>query len=425
MSSKVYGRTLNNNAVVVYPPAFADFNIKKSATPLSGSVGSTHLSEMVFSVDDKLYFDDIMLDFTAATSDATNYVTIQNPFLLLAEIMYFKNNQLVTHLKNTEEVYTACSHNLRAKCKNEQEFWGTLQRLRSTELGKTFNGDVLNGTLYYSLPLSLLFPEIVGLNTIDGLSKIGFQWRFQPDYATASQIGRFALNATVTNGWTSSKITISDVQTRLEASKYFLPTHIPRAPNPVSLLNKFELKQYTMTFNSVNTDQQRVSLLDFSQHSKILGMYAYVFPSALVTAYNDADCNKVYSNGSYLGWVVNYKSQTYLDMDHDSQDKKKRINYNVQTMMKRHGHPPLAAVESAADATHNYYINGVYIDLASIHALDADTEPIGGISTDQNLEVVFYCATALGAGNHTLNVVLHYVELETTDPKTGIVKIAV
>jgi hypothetical protein len=185
---------------------------------------------------------------------------------------------------------------------------------------------------------------------------------------------------------------------------------------------KYEIKQFSVSWNAT-TASQKVNLnSDFSRHGLITGVSAHIFPDGLVSSYNDADCAKMYSTYAYIGWELKYRTKVVMSMYGATSDAIKRVNYSNNVNMRRNGHfPPQLWNVIGSDSASHYYIPMCLIDLSSVEVNDPDNEKIvGGVDNNtSDMEITFYNTVGAFTTSATLNVALEYKEIYMMDKKTG------
>ena len=403
------GKSTLNNSIVSYSPGLIDYNWKRSTNPNTGTCGSSHTCDIQFSATDNAVVEDYMLEFDIVSNDATNTLAIQNVFLLLAEIKYLIRNVEITYHKTTEEIYCAVMENLK-KVRNDQVF-GLLQTLR-TNLSANYTADVVSTTVQsYQIPLSLIFPELEKHTTNHNINDISFHFRFQPNYGTVVLNNRFCASATTTNAWDITKISISNIAIRPVMNRFFMS--VPRSvSNPVFLLNKYDVKSYVQSWNTVGTDNLKIVLSDFPRRKKVMSLGVRIYPESLQTAYNDADAMQCYSNSKYIGMIVRYQGRVLVDMS-TAATRRQRINYIRESYFRKYGFFPPSNLENESDNYSKFWQDHFYVDLSNHESYDADVECIGGIVNEKNdMEIELHCTTAIGTSCRVV-VYTHYLEAMT------------
>lgn len=407
-------QTFTHNAIKSWPNAQIDNGNYRNATPNEGTVGQRFVTNFRFDRNDPFRFKRFNLEMKLTTSDTTNHCIFQNSYRMFSEFSYTINRQFKRELLNINDIDAQIAYTAR----KEQNNWFHWLQTHRGDLTSGYTGDNLStGTLYVVLDLNNLFPELEDIDTMT-VEEIEFIFSLHPNYATADGIGRFCLNATTTNGWTSDKIKAQNVLIRAHVDRYDNFASIPRPKNPHMLINKWECKEYSTSWNVVGTDSKSINLeKEFLPRTGIQGVLAFVYPKGRVTTYNDADCNKIYSNSKYFSWKVVQGSRTPLDMYDATITKRARTQYLQEFNLKRFGQYLLPTIENEVDLTSNYFLPAVYIDLTGHSTYDADTEVFSGITNLTNdLEIVFGCASAVDA-NCTLVVCLHNVEFGLVNGK--------
>jgi len=414
------GKTTQNNSVLSFPPSLHDENYKKSAVPHIGTCGTTHTVDIEYSLTDNGIIEDYILEFDVATNDATNYLVLNNPYLLLAEIKYLISNVEVTHLSTTEQISSAFDTTVKTYY-NKGDFFSLFQKFRLS-LNDNYSSVGITSSKSISLPLTLLFPELRKHNTSHGIFRPSFQFRFQPNYNTTPLNNRFCQSGTTTNAWDTTKISISNIAVRPIITRYS-DKSIPRnVVNPVFILHKFEVKEYSQSWNTPGTDKLKIDLTDFPRHKKILDLRLRIFPEGLNTTYNDVDAMKAgYNNSLNVGYEVRYQSRVMIDFTTVA-TQNKRVIYQNEVFNKRFNKMMPTELENDSTDLNKYFLDSGIIDLSHSEAYDADQEHVGGVSNLNNdYEFTFYCTNAL-ATSCKLFVIMHYVEAMTV--KNGIPQIS-
>lgn len=404
---------------IVFKPSLTETTYTKFFNAVSGAPGTNHTVEFNLSSNDLFNVNELLLEFTVANLDAVLSQTIFNPWMLFAEMRLLVNGSEVVYYDNSEKLFNAQANYYRQF--SEDELFTKLIEIRPTEFTKTFNGETIAPltSLSYSLPLiSVLFPFIKNINRMQGLFKIGVEFRFQPNTNTVATVGRFIRSSTLLNPYTISTIAFQQISLRVLATRHS-DALLYNLPYTMMIVPKYDDRMYALNWNSTSS-QQRIQLTnDFTFRHMVHGIQLYLYAQDLVTAYNDADCCKVNSGVDLIGWELKYKSRSVVKLDSIT-ERGKRAKYYLDNHTRRYNKPMNSNLISASDLAGQLFVPLTFIDLQSVSNVNYSHDNIYSGVSNGGGELELIITNTLGAfsANCYLYVVLCYYEGVCLD-KTG------
>jgi hypothetical protein len=415
---KTLGETYNRVKLVDAGKTLLENNNEYSVNPNTGSIGTPHNCSITYGIDDKYLIDDLHLDFTLSNLHTTDSITFKNPFLVLNSIELQINNKEVYKYENQESIYVAVSNYL--KDFDENERWAELQKCRN-ELTKTFSGETTAAlsSSQFSIPLYVLFPFLDKFSPVYAINKLEFKFSFATQGNSVSETGRFVISSGATNIWTSSFIKFENIKIRQSFTRLSNPDFF-MLKNPVGMMRKFDVRKYEgISWNSLS-DSITINLnSDFTMRNHISHIHLYLYPNSLITATNDADCCKVYSNHDVMNLVVKYKTKEIVKLD----NKLKMVQYMHATNERRHGQPLIHSIVSNSDEMGNYFLIGCSVDLTGLTDTDKTDLVSGTNNSSRDYEIVVKNSKGAWATSATLVAVLEYQEILTVVPNNAIVSV--
>lgn len=378
--------------------------------PQSVSVGGHVQCHIQFSEDYNL--NDLVFEFTQTNNDGTLSQTVFNPWLLFQEFKISINNQQVVHLKTTEEIYTTVNHYVR-KCGDANELKSLLQQNMVTNFSTPLTGETLTAgsSITWGLPIfKMLCPYLCGISPSQGVSRLSFEARFNPDYATAASNGRFIASSTVNNPWTSAIVTMSDCQLRQYVTRTKDPI-LRQMASPLMVIQRFQEKLFNISFNATTANQRIQINNTFSNFPVCNCIYIYSYNPAGVTAYNDADCCKTDSDVSLIGWELKLNTKTLHKFD-ASADKQKKVKYYSESYEKEFGKPINPEMIDNSTTLTKYWTLTSKVDLSNIAVgvNDNNREIYSGISSTNDMELTIWNTSGAYSTSTYLYVMLGYLE---------------
>ena len=364
--------------------------------------------------------NELLLEFDQVNASATITQTIFNPFMIFSEIKLLINDQVLIHLDNQEKIFCTVAEALRGL--TQQECKSLLQTLMPSFGGVAGETTAVSSTTKWSLPIStFLFPFIRDISPSQGVQKLSVEVRMQPNVATADGNGRFIASGTVNNCYSDATISFQNMQLRLIYTKHSDP-FLRAVPNPLICLQKYADRMYNLSFNALNV-QKRIQLgTEFSSYRNINGVIIYIYDKAKVTAFNDADCCKVDSDLTLLGFELKFKTRSVLKMDAVT-DKGRKAKYYHDSNLKRFGRSINSDIIDNSTNLTKYFVPLTHVDLQSVAngSNDSDRLVYSGISNkDAELELIITNTSGAYSTDCYLYVVLSYLEFHVLDPKTGV-----
>jgi hypothetical protein len=151
----------------------------------------------------------------------------------------------------------------------------------------------------------------------------------------------------------------------------------------------------------------------------------YHYNKTAVSAYNDADCCKIDSQATNIGFELRYKSRPIIKFDAVA-DSAKRVKYFSDTHKRRYGvniNPSLVSQSTTLGA---YWTPLTFIDLQSVGTSDYDLlETHSGLS-NANAELELILTNAVSGGTYStstkLYVVLCYYEFAMWNTKNKVLE---
>lgn len=386
--------------------------ITTASTPsLSPPYASVLRVDIDYNFDDFVQINEHYLDWNAVNSSATEAPTFKNAYALISSIKVLFNNVVVDECKNADEIFCRVSNYLREHADNVSQ---AIAYFRN-DTTPTYTGDSfpVSSTTNFQLPLSVLLPWLKGF-VIGGsaqVRKLQYEITFQQNYSSITGNGAFVVSNTTSNAY-STNLSYTNISIRQALMR-------PQPEARQSLLSRMtpkimrighEAKVKTVSWTNLNTDMTTFSLkTDWSHHKNVRGMIVYITCPALITAYNDTDCCKVFSGAQYIGYKVRYNGSEVLNHSVAVADLKKRKNYSMLVQKNLwEAELPLEVI-NRTDGLADYYLAETYIDLQNISVHNSHETIIAGVSTDTNIQVDFYCVGSIGAVCNITNM-LEYVE---------------
>lgn len=395
-----------------------EITVQCTPPSISNPAGNVSRVELTWSNSDKYIIDDLILQWTATNSDATNAPTWLNNFLTIDSIKLLLNKTEILYIMDRYQLMSILSLYLRQY--GSHEILQQLQKCRQATSGYAGDSVAVSGTQYFYLPLTWLWPCLQGFIINDGVKFIDIEITFATNYGSVLN-GQFVVSNTTDNAY-GSNLTYSNIAIKQVLSRHYdarLYKHI----NPiVLLLDKFDTKIYNRSWATAQTDNFSISLSnEFPKRSRILGLMVYAQSTALITAYNDADAALYYSGAGYIGFKVKSNSRTIIDLSSTTQDLQQRRRYDLDFNRKRFSAELPQEIIAGSSNLGKIYIPQTYIDLSNIDVENSCHQvPISGISNyDKDIDVELFCT---GSINSSTNIycMLHYIELVTVDGKGNV-----
>jgi len=231
--------------------------------------------------------------------------------------------------------------------------------------------------------------------------------------------GRFIRGGADVNVYSSSNIGFSNIALKLQTTKHS-DAVLRNVPNPVVVLPKYDVKTYQVNF-STSSALQRVQLsTEFSTRPLVHGIWVYLYNTAGVSAYNDADCCKVDAGVNQIGWELKFKSKTIIKYDTVAMANMRR-RFLFESYQRKHAKscPPALCQES--DDTTKVWIPPMFIDLSNTELHREDADILAGLPSNSDLELIIYNAVSGGnySANANLQVALCYYERAQINPSNG------
>ena len=418
------GHTYDGKEVFKFATSLHENNTTTFANPITCKTSGQVRVDM--NIRTETYnLNELLFEFDHVNTDATLSQTVLNPYLLFQEIKVYFNDQQVVHYDNAEEIFCTVADNV--KRYNKDEFLSLYQTTMVTNFSSLSGETIAPGqTKRWSLPFTtFVMPWLRDISPSDGVGKLSLEVKFVGNYNTPSTIGRFMLSSTNTNPYTDSTIRFDNIQVRTVFTRHRDPLLL-KVPNAVIPIQRFAEKQYLLPSWNATTDSFRVQLSqEFSHYRNCNGIYVYLYPSSNVTTYNDADCMKVNSSASLIGWELRWKSRTIINFSTPT-DLNRKVKYYHDTYQKKHGKFLDDAMISDSTDKSKVWIPLTMIDLQSVGNGSNDDHSLvySGIGNqNSDLELILYNTQgAFCAGTCLLNVVLGYMEFFSLDSKSGTVR---
>lgn len=418
--SATLGNTYDGDVIYRVNPNLNESYTSKYFTPTNGSCGTVHTLVVDLGVSDEFNVNTWLLEFKHNNLDGTLSQTVINPYLLIGEFKVLLNQQEVIYHSSQEEIFLAFADYFKEFSKDQQtSFMASIMPVNQSNplAGETLSA---GGTLIWSLPLTPLAKSLNNISRSDGASRITFEFKFIPNYATTSANCRFMQSSTTNNPYTTSTISFTEIAMRLITTKHS-DQILRNVPNSIMLLRKYDVKTYQLSFNA-NSVQQRVQLSqDFSLRNIVYGVYVYIYDYTRITAYNDADSMKIFSGSDVIGWELKFKSKTIHKYD-AVLDKGKRNKYYFDTYRNSNGRLIPSNLIQQNDNVTQYFVPLTFIDLANVHDGLLNSETVSGLPSNSDLELIITNAVSGGTFSTScfLNVALCYYERCKLDPKSGV-----
>lgn len=405
------GYSYDGKQQMLISPSLFDAYSSVMFNPVSGVLpGGSTRCDIIFSEEYNL--ENVLLEFSLTTG--ADGLVILDPWLIFQEVKVLINNQELNYHQNMHQQFTAAA--LQYKWKSPTQITQELMKVYNT--GTLATGEVIAATTTrdFSLPLLTIFPSLKNISASQGLSRLSIEVKVAVNTGSPGTICRFVQSATANNAWAS--VSLSNLQTRLVTSKHSNKL-LRSMPSPVIPVSKFEDKSYNV--NWVAGATQRVNLAtEFSSHSMMHGVYAYIYNPALNTTYNDADAFKVFSDVNTLAFEVRYKSRSILKLDDN--DACKRTQYHLQVHEKR---APFytANINALTGSDNSQYLSPVtFIDFNNSVAGFQDQDTYSGLpNATSEIEIIFSCPanSTFNAASCVLTVVMCYYEIAKLNPQNG------
>jgi hypothetical protein len=411
-NDRFLGNSYDGKKFYAVTPSLYESNTTKYFTPNTGVPSSYHTLSLDWGSADEFNLEGLFLEFTHRNLNATsgNSQIIYNPYLLFSEFKIIVNGQELIHMDNQESIFLMVAFFFNKMTDDERTaYLSTIFPTQKNYLsGQTLLG---GGSQNWSLPLEPLCHYIKHVSRTDAISQLKFEFRFVANFATAVSNCRFLKCGADVNLYNEANISFSNIALRIATTKHTDPI-LKNIPYSVFLLPKYDVKTYQVDF-STTTAIQRIQLsTEFTRRTTVHAICLYMYNTAGITAYNDADACKIDSSVGQLGWEVKYKSKTVMKYD-TSVNENVRRRYQFEAYQKKHAKPmpPTLALES--DDTSKIWIPNTYIDLTNCEVHDEDTTVVSGFPSNADLELIVYNATPGGSYSSSANlqVALCYYEM--------------
>lgn len=421
IQARSVGNTYDGKEIYKVSASLHETYTTKFFTPNTGAPSSYHSLALDWGSSDEFNLNGVLLEFTHTNKNATsaNSQIIQNPYLLFSELKILVNGQELVYYDNQESIFLAVAQFFRAM--NDQQRTAYLSTIFPTQSASPLSGETVlgNTSVYWSLPLEPLTKCINNISRSDGVARLTIEFRFVPDYAVNSLNGRFIKAGTDTNVYSASNIGFSNIALRLHTTKHSDPV-LRNVPNPVIVIPKYDVKTYQVNF-STSSALQRVQLsTEFSTRPLVHGIWVYMFNTAAITAYNDADCCKVDSSVSQIGFELKFKSKTIMKYETTAMANMRR-RFLFESYQRKHAKVCPPALTQESDDTTKVWIPPMFIDLSNTELHREDADVLAGLPSNSDIELIVYNVTSGGnySSNANLNVALCYYERAVINPANG------
>lgn len=393
--------------------------VSTSCIPVNGAAGTPFRVDYFLNNQDRFVIVGGELGIDIVNSSGTEALTLLNLALIFAELKLLINNQEAAKYSSQEELFLKAQDSIKNACALENDYYAYLTSYLRTEITRTFSGETAGTSatkrVYIDL-LKVFFPAYCGIDTVsNNIQKISIEARFANNFGSAAGNGRFALSGTTSNAY-GSNITFQNLTVRWTTkslSNEKLYTIVPQKQK-YFVESRFDvISRPSVSWNTTGTDRQVVTLsTDFSSHALCQALWIHIFPVGLVTAYNDTDIAKIYSDYR-IGITVKFKSKVIVDYS-TANDAPSRIRYlNEVHKAKYNGNfPPSFLHDTSANSLSLFYLPMCCVDLTNIENTE-EKMGLGGIDNGagNNYEVTFTCLSALST-NCNIYLGLEYLSVQ-------------
>lgn len=424
--SNIVGHTYDARQISVVKPNLSENQYTKFFSPVTGTCGSTHTVEVNFSPNDLFVINDAVLEFGLSNKDTLVDVSVFNPWLLFSEMRLLLNGQEICFYDDMEKLF--CAQSFYYKQFGKEKLLSKLQEIRVNPMVANFAGETIvkQTTSKFTLPLiTVLFPFIRHMSRSHGLMKLTLEFRWQPNTATASSIGRFMQCSDGTkNPYTINIVEFQQITLRLLTTRHSEGAFYS-VPKPLMVIPKFDDRMYATKWNAVG-DSLRIQLTnDFTFRPMCHGILVYLYQQDAVTTFADAEAVKLHSRNKLIGWELKYKSRSVLKFD-QATDVGAKATYYHRSNIKRFGTPlntDLIADDGTALSLATTMVPVTFVDLQNLESSDAENEKVySGISNGGGeLELILTNTEGVFSVSPYVYVVLCYYEGALLDGKNGVI----
>lgn len=370
--------------------------ITQSITSISGATVVYNINHQ-FEAD--LYRTKALhVEVALANSSGTDAPTFKNPWALFKSIQLQVDELKIPELDTTQILLQvadtlAQQHSVSRVYKHMQNF--------RNEVGETLNGESVgtssSNTISYNL--MLVFPFLQDYINKGFFKQISFKFVFQDSVATAATICKWIVSNTTSLPY-GTNITVTTMK-MIRLVQYTNEPTLLKDTQPISLVfpnYKSCSEVYTAkSWNTTGTDKLTVDINKiFLPYDIIMGVSFHLFPTGLISAYNDADSCKLYSGAKYVGFRVLWKNRVILDLTGDA-NKQRRYRYEIELYKNRNGTDiPNSCLTYGDNLPFFYYPNLTYVDFNTLKVENDDDYPVGGIHNKlKEWTIEFTCETAV------------------------------
>lgn len=412
--SKKYFLGRNFESEDIYQIGTAPRNEELRDDVITQSITSVSGATIVYNInhqfESELYRTKKMnLEINFVNSSGTDAPTMKNPWAafktLQVQIDELKLPELDTH-----QILLQVADSL-----NQQDTVSKVYKHMSnfrTEIGETLNGETIgtSSSLLISYDLFLVFPFLKDYINQGYFKQVSFKIVMQDSVATAATLCKFFVSNTTSIPY-STNITISTMK-MVRLVQYTNESVLLKEPSNITLVYpnfKSCSEVYTSkSWNVPGTDKLIVDLNKvFLPYDIIQGVSFSLFPTGLISAYNDADSCKFYSGAKYVGYKILWKNRVILDLTGDA-NKQRRYEAQIDHFKNKYASDiPNSCLTYGDNLAFFYYQNLTYVDFNLLKTESQDDFPVSGIHNKlKEYTVEFTCETAVST-NCELFVHLH------------------
>lgn len=411
---KPIGHTFNGMPIHTVAPSQYEER-KFSCTPplLTLSQGSNTSIVLSWASDDVHTIEDIVLQWLASNSSATEEPTFFNTFQTLREFKCLINGVQKCYLQDQQQIQAKVCDYL----KKQKNVFHELQKCRQ-ESGTTLAGDTIGtaSSKQFQLPLSWLVPELKGMiPNISGIYKVQFDIGFVQNQSTA-QLNSYFCKSNTTNNAYGSNLTYSSIEVKQLIVRH-RDSRMYKQPAQLAMVGDYfdTVLKPGISWNTANTDKQTFNLAnDFTKRNNICGLMVWLYDVNAGSSYDTATAGEMRSGPAIVGFDIKSRSNKIVDLAHATNDLQARKRYALDVNRRLTGvELPLEVLNESSDLA-KFYMFGTYIDLSNIQN-DDDAEGFSGVNNLQNdIEITLYCASSISA-NCNMYVMLHYKDIAYID----------
>ena len=346
--------------------------------------------------------EQMFLTFNIVNASGAISANFKNPFALLEEIK-ISFNGVEQRKYNHYAIQILVQEFL---MRNPKDILEALHYCRSETSSTTITGETVpvSSTLAIRLPLFWIFSTLENWITNVNIARMKFEFSFRPSSSTLANEGSFVTSGTTANCYTNSILSFTEIGLEVWQTSIVNNAFLKLPANPSAPLTNYDVLSNTVDFSSTSNFFQ-VKTKDFPSASMCQQLFFAVRDRSSVTAYNDTDCQKMYSGYKWLRLRVKRvgdSSYTELTNEHVARSHQLMVHEMA-------GKPLTNSIILESTDLNRYYLN--YMTMWDFRQIDMEREHIvaGGIDLGiTQYEFIVSPAQVMGSDCELIVIAVNY-----------------